>query len=124
MGYSGPDFSDLHHLFPADWNVNSARGNKLLGNCEDSECQSPAHIEASNDTATNSILFTPPESVRGDLARAIMYMSLRYDGATRDTNTENLTMSECRQYTYTSPAYLILLIEWHEQDPVDERKKS
>ena len=21
VGYSGPDFSDLHHLFPADWNV-------------------------------------------------------------------------------------------------------
>ena len=37
VGYSGPDFSDLHHLFPADWNVNSARGNKLLGNCEDSD---------------------------------------------------------------------------------------
>ncbi len=92
VGYSGPDFSDLHHLFPADWNVNSARGNKLLGNCEDSECESPAHVEASNDTATNSIIFTPPESVRGDLARAIMYMALRYDGATRDTNTENLTV--------------------------------
>tara|TARA_B110000046_G_C12597664_1_gene235503 strand:- start:30 stop:449 length:420 start_codon:yes stop_codon:yes gene_type:complete len=21
VGYSGPDYSDLHHLFPADWNV-------------------------------------------------------------------------------------------------------
>ena len=21
VGYSGPDYSDLHHLYPADWNV-------------------------------------------------------------------------------------------------------
>ena len=31
VGYEGPDFSDLHHLFPADWSVNSARGNKDFG---------------------------------------------------------------------------------------------
>jgi endonuclease I len=29
VGYTGPDFSDLHHLRPADWGVNAARGNKL-----------------------------------------------------------------------------------------------
>ena len=29
VGYNGPDFSDLHHLRPADWGVNAARGNKL-----------------------------------------------------------------------------------------------
>ena len=33
VGYEGPDFSDLHHLFPADWSVNSARGNKDFGDC-------------------------------------------------------------------------------------------
>ena len=125
VGYTGPDFSDLHHLFPADWNVNSARGNKILGNCENSDCESPAHAEASNDTASNSIIFTPPDAVKGDLARALMYMALRYNGELQDVNTENLTMSECPcQYTYTSPGYLSTLIEWHEQDPVDEQERK
>jgi len=95
VGSSGPDYSDLYHLFPADWNVNSARGtfslslslslccavcitsstgNKLLGDCQDSDCISPAHAEAASDTASNATFFDPPNSVKGDLARALMYV--------------------------------------------------
>ena len=30
VGYSGADFTDVHHLRPADWGVNAARGNKQV----------------------------------------------------------------------------------------------
>ena len=33
VGTSGPDYTDVHHLRPSDWNVNAARGNKLFGAC-------------------------------------------------------------------------------------------
>ena len=37
-------------------------------------CISPAHAEAANDTASNATFFDPPNSVKGDLARALMYV--------------------------------------------------
>ena len=30
VGYSGADFTDIHHLRPADWGVNAARSNKQV----------------------------------------------------------------------------------------------
>lgn len=72
VGYEGPDFSDLHHLFPADWSVNSARGNKDFGDCISDgtpTCEAPAHAEAPN-TADDIDSFLPPPSTRGDIARA------------------------------------------------------
>jgi len=123
VGDNGPDYSDLHHLFPSDVQVNAARSSKILGECTASNCVSPAHSEAASDTSSNSYIFTPPISVKGDLARALMYMALRYDGT--DANTENLTMSECPcRYTFTSPGKLSTLLEWHEQDPVDDAERA
>lgn len=100
VDYSGADYTDLHHLRASDWNVNSARGNKYFGNCDarNTGCSSPAHSEAANDTAANTVLFQPPASVRGDIARALFYMAVRYNGT--DANTEDLSLSACPcQYT-------------------------
>ena len=52
VGYSGPDYSDLHHLYAADWNVNSARNNLYFDDCPISAgCSSPAHAEADSGRA-------------------------------------------------------------------------
>lgn len=72
IGYSGPDYSDLHALFAADWNVNSARSNLFFDDCPITEgCNSPAHIEAAATSAKDSSRFQPPADKRGDLARAM-----------------------------------------------------
>ena len=83
VGSSGKDNTDLHHLRPSDCNVNSARNNLYFGQCgiaSTSYCDSPAHPEAAIDTAHDAATFLPPVNVRGDIARAILYMDLRYDG--------------------------------------------
>ena len=75
VGSSGPDYSDLHGLFAADWSVNSARSNKDFGDClkeQTASCQSPAHPDAAQDTADDIDSFLPPLEVRGDIARALM----------------------------------------------------
>ena len=76
MGYDGADTSDLHSLRAADWNVNSARNNLYFDRvpCKkgDTHCDWPAHAEAHNTTAKNSLAFMPPESQRGDVARALV----------------------------------------------------
>ena len=81
---AGADYSDLHALFPEIPNVNSARGNSYFGRCLPSQaavhgvCTSPAHPLAAPDTAKSALMFLPPVAVRGDIARAVFYMALRY----------------------------------------------
>lgn len=76
--------SDLHHLFPTQQNVNSSRGNIPYG------------IVANHATATtyesyngyhsyrgaNSLgqtVFEPADQYKGDIARALLYFSVRYN---------------------------------------------
>lgn len=125
LGDSGPDYSDLHNLRPCDWNVNSARGNLFFGYCDpnvDDKCTSPAHDEAAADTAKNSDLFLADSGYRGDIARAIMYMTLRYQGSERNTNL--LTLSNCPCSDVQQFGNLSMLYTWHKNDGVDDREST
>mmetsp|Transcript_665 Transcript_665/g.1604 ORF Transcript_665/g.1604 Transcript_665/m.1604 type:complete len:702 (-) Transcript_665:416-2521(-) len=128
VGDSGADNTDLHHMRPADCNVNSVRSNKYFAQCGTvdalSSCTSPAHTEAAVDTQKDTKSFLPPASKRGDVARAILYMDLRYDGD--DPNTENLVVSDCPEDVPNGAGmgYLSQLLQWHLDDPPDEGERS
>jgi hypothetical protein len=83
------------------------------------ECVSPAHPEAAEDTERDSLTFLPPTQQRGDIARSIFYMDLRYDG--NEVDTFDLVVSDCPESTPNGAGmgYLSQLIQWHEDDPVD-----
>jgi len=121
VGTSGPAFTDVHSLKPADANVNSARGNKWFGECGTinpmDECVIPAHREASLDTAADKNIFLPPLDERGDIARSLFYMALRYDGS----DGYDLKLSDCPQQEdpKTHMGYLSQLLKWHVDDPVN-----
>ncbi|XP_023531884.1 uncharacterized protein LOC111794012 isoform X2 [Cucurbita pepo subsp. pepo] len=76
----GPSLTDLQNIHPADANVNSSRGNKYFGECQvnSPECMKPAYKEAASDTETDKEKWAPPKRVRGDIARAVMYMAVCY----------------------------------------------
>ena len=125
VGYDGADTSDLHALRPADWGVNSARNNLFFDWCNDtSVCTSPAHAEAAATTAKDSQRFQPPEAVRGDIARSLFYMALRYNAElvdeTQEVNTEPLTLGDCPCGETAELGILSTLLTWHRQDPVRE----
>lgn len=123
VGTSGPDYTDVHALRPSDWNVNSARSNLFFGDCQDLCTSQPAAPEAASDTAKDGNRFLPPESVRGDVARAILYMELRYSSANTADNTERLELTDCPQPGLTTQmAYLSELLQWHLDDPPDDRE--
>ena len=129
VGKTGKDNTDLHHLRPSDCNVNKARGNKTFAECgtvdSDSSCVKPAHPDAATDTATDTKSFLPPEKKRGDVARMILYMDLRYDGD--EEGTENLVVSDCPKYGVKgdpSMGYLSQLLQWHLDDPPDEEERT
>ena len=121
---SGADFVDVHHLRPADWGVNAARGNLFFGECgmfngTDSQCKVPATGEAAEDTASDGTIFLPPSVSRGDIARAIFYMDVRYSGK---DGGKDLVVTDCPSGDQNM-AYLSTLLEWHAADPPDDRER-
>jgi hypothetical protein len=106
---AGADYSDLHALFPEIPSVNSARGNSYFGRCLPSQagvhgvCSSPAHPLAAPDTAKSALMFLPPAAVRGDIARAVFYMALRY--GSRDSRANVCTCARRRTAGHESPTH-------------------
>ncbi|MFK3978113.1 endonuclease [Shewanella vesiculosa] len=112
-------YTDLHHLRPADVSVNSSRGNKDfdVGGSEISEAPG-------NHTDADS--FEPMDEVKGDVARMIFYMDVRYQG---NDNSGTPDLSIANGTTNTGAALLgdlCTLLSWHLQDPVSdwERRRN
>jgi serine protease len=103
-------YTDIHHLRPADASVNSTRGNKDFDNGGNPISEAPGNF-------TDSDSFEPRDEVKGDIARMMFYMDIRYN-AQSNTATDDLNLVD---YTGTSGANLgdlCTLYEWHNQDPV------
>ena len=126
VGSSGYDYTDIHALRPSDWNVNAARGNKFFGECGVADVQADCrvgHPEALL-TETDNVVWSPPSEVRGDIARAMFYMTTRYYGDA-DGNDPDLQLVDCPNATNTNElAYLSVMLKWHAEDPVSEREKA
>lgn len=125
--YSGADFTDIHHLRPSDWNVNSRRSNLYFGACgigadtTTSGCDSPAHPEAADGSEADSETFLPPTVARGDVARAILYMDLRYSNQNNDGL--DLIVTDCPSNQPHEMAYKSQLLEWHAADSVTDEER-
>jgi endonuclease I len=123
VGNSGKDYTDVHALRPSDWNVNSARSNLFFGDCGDLCTSRPAHSEAAADTGRDGNVFLPPAQVRGDIARALFYMAMRY-ASFDESNTEVLELTDCPDESVSyQMAYLSDLLRWHEEDPPDDTER-
>lgn len=112
-------YTDLHHLRPADVTVNSSRGNKdfAVGGSELTEA-------IGNRTDADS--FEPKDDVKGDVARMVFYMDVRYEG---NDNSGTPDLSIASGITGTGEASLgdlCTLLSWHLQDPVSdwERRRN
>ena len=109
--------SDLHHIFACDANVNSARGNQQFGECDTEECG--FHVEAP-EALYDGDTFEPPAHMKGDIARALLYMDVRYEGANGEPN---LVLQEERgEVGCDCMGELSTLLEWHFADPVDGKE--
>ena len=115
----GPAKSDLFSLNPCDMNVNSSRGNKYFD-----EGGTSFHPEAP-ECRYDFDSWEPRDIEKGDLARAMFYMDVRYSGDQSDeldlelTDDVNLIQSGSRYM-----GRLSTLLAWHEADPVDDRERA
>ncbi|MEC1153936.1 endonuclease [Cytobacillus horneckiae] len=109
--------TDLHHLRPTDVSVNSSRGNKDFDNGGSPQGEAP-------DTFTDNDSWEPHDEVKGDVARMIFYMDVRYEGdrGELDLEVNNVVNNGTTPYH----GKLSTLIQWHHQDPVDnfERQRN
>lgn len=86
--------SDAHALRAADGSENSVRGNQFYGDY--------------NGPGGNA------GSFKGDVARSVLYMELRYNGL---SVVENPSITG-------EMGYLSTLLDWHRNDPVDDFEKN
>lgn len=100
LGTSGPG-ADAHHLRPSDVSFNSQRGNKLFAT-------------GSGNAGDVSGNWYPGDEWKGDVARMMMYMYLRY-------GSQCLPKNVAVGSVVASDSNMVdLLLEWNAQDPVSD----
>jgi endonuclease I len=113
---TGPG-TDLHHLRPTDVTVNSTRGNKDFDN-------GGSAVSQCADCFTDSNSFEPADAYKGDVARMLMYMAVRYEG---DDGWPNLELNDSTS-NGSVPLHgrISVLLAWHAADPVSatERRRN
>ncbi len=104
LGTSGPG-SDAHHLRPADVTFNGQRGSKKFAS-------GSGHAGNSNGG------WYPGNEWKGDIARMMMYMYLRYGNQCIPTGVGLGSSSS------TPDAMISLFLQWNAEDPVSQLEKN
>ncbi|ASR36186.1 ribonuclease [Prauserella marina] len=102
--------TDLHHLRPTDVQVNSARGNKDFDDGGEELADAPGNF-------TDDDSFEPRDEVKGDVARMVLYMAVRYEG--EDSFADLEPNDEVGNGSAPYHGKVSVLLEWHQQDPPD-----
>lgn len=109
FGTSNGPGTDLHHLRPTDVTVNSARGNLDFDNGGSENSEAPGNY-ADGDS------WEPRDAVKGDVARMIFYMAVRYEsGDSVDLEVNDQVNNGSNPYM----GRLSVLKQWSQEDPPD-----
>ncbi len=145
LGSNNTARTDAHHLMMSDVGYNSDRGNLYFDDC-DAQCN-----ERTTDTHENPNTPTPDtigggsgtypgnsnwfdgnsyevwNFRKGDIARAMFYLDVRYSGDTAgEVDLQLVERADVNMIQTGSPFMGILevLLEWHESDPVDDIERN
>ncbi|NQV15450.1 endonuclease [bacterium] len=108
-------YTDCHHLRPADESVNSSRGTL------DFDYGGSQHVEAT-ECYYDGDSWEPRDAVKGDVARMMFYMVVRYDpGYHTDNTLYDLELVDFTGTATQQPTFgkLSSLLQWHALDPPD-----
>jgi endonuclease I len=149
LGLPSAPYTDTHMLYLTDSTYNADRGNKPFAACALASGCGERPTEANAGAGGGSGVY-PGQSNwvrspdgnggsfevwarrRGDIARAVMYMAIRYEGGTAASGQSepDLELTDNRaliQITSASPAYMGLLstlLQWHAADPPDALERN
>lgn len=107
--------TDAHHLRPEDASVNSARGNLDFDN------GGTEYIDGDGPTGCfrDSDSWEPRDEVKGDVARMIFYLEVRYNGG-GEIDLEMVDYIPSSPNNQPFHAKKSTLLEWHQNDPPDD----
>lgn len=111
FGTSAGPGTDVHHLMPEDVTVNSTRGNLDFD-------ETTGSVDQCSGCAVDGDSFEPPAVTRGDIARAMFYMAVRYEGTDAYVDLEVNDQVGNGSAPYIGK--LSVLKAWHEADPPSE----
>ena len=122
--FSGDDQTipsrDLHHVFPTDGFVNSQRSNYPFGEVNTASWTSQNGSKLGSCKSSlgySGTVFEPIDEYKGDFARALMYMSVRYYGEDSDWSTSGMTnKSNIKEWA------IAMLLNWNDNDPVSQKE--
>ena len=112
---------DAHHIRPADVSVNAARGNLEFGIA--STTVEDTYATGSSKCRKSDYYFEPRDEVKGDIARMLFYMAVRYEGDVNGEADLELVFDLLGKSTYEF-GNLALLLEWNRLDPVDDFERN
>lgn len=104
-------YTDLHHLRPADAQINSDRSNKMY-----TEATTP--YSKITGYYSDDERWEPTDELKGDIARTMFYMVVRYEG---DNGEPDLELYK-EDFSGARPAELCEMVAWHQLDPVSDRE--
>lgn len=111
---------DLHHIFPTDGYVNAQRSSWPYGEVSNATWTSLNGSKLGSCKSSlgyTGTVFEPIDEYKGDFARAIMYMSVRYYGEDSDWGASGMTnKSEIK------PWAIDMLLNWSDNDPVSDKE--
>jgi endonuclease I/chitodextrinase len=141
-GSTNYPYTDMHHLFISDSGYNSSRSNKPYADCGNGCAEKITEFNNGRGGNAGESSWTEGSFAqgswqtwsgrKGDVARALMYMAVRYEGGMHGITSvtePDLALTDDRSLIENSntgsnglAAYMGLksvLIQWHKEDPVD-----
>lgn len=115
----GTHKTDLHHVYPTDGFVNGKRDNYAFGEVRNATWTSEngSKLGSCRTSGFNGTVFEPIDEYKGDIARALMYVSVRY--YQEDSNWD---ISDMTNKSVIKDWAMTMLLRWHEDDPVSEKE--
>jgi endonuclease I len=115
FGTSPGPGTDLFHLRPSEVGVNNTRGNLDFDNGGEPVADAPGNFVDGDS-------FEPRDAVKGDIARGILYMAVRYDG---DDGFADLEPNDSVDNgSAPNIGRLSVLLRWNTQDPPDATEEA
>lgn len=111
--------TDMHHIFPTDGYVNGRRSDYPFGEVRSASwtSQNGSKLGTCKTPGYSGTVFEPIDEYKGDFARAIMYMSVRYYTEDNAWKTTDMTIK-----SEIKPWAIEMLMRWNEQDPVSPKE--
>jgi len=117
--------TDLHHLRASDVSTNSARNNRSFDEAENPYIDEDGNAKGETGCYTSNVewVFEPRNERKGDIARMLFYMAIRYEGENGEPNLELVDYTPGRGSKEPIHGKLSTLLRWHEEDPVNDKER-